>query len=490
MTLCHPFLVLLLFFNLKSTAQFDFNKEEIKTLYKQVLSLKVNSAKESAKRLNDSTSTNGIVPLLENYLDIITLLTVENKELYKTLKPNENKRISAIKKLNKDSPYYLYALADIKLQWAFVELIYQDYVNGFLDLRRANDLISKNALLYPEFKLNNKVKGLIDLLTEASPEEANLALFAAGLKRNSRGKNKLIELAVWEPLFKTEIDIYLTFVDAYVKNQENLALWKIEKTYASNPDNLFAQFTYLNILSKLKKHEKIIEILDTNKLHKKEEYLYLPYLDFLEAESQMFLLEEEKAITLFKAFLKNTTTPAFQKTACYKLAACYSVLEEEDSSKFYMTRIATAPKSDLYLDEYAQFEMEHKMKLHPILSLSRILFDAEKTEECRMVLNTTPAFKNRILEIERLYRLGRCEWNLGNEENALLLFKQAGTLSKTNDHVYYGAYSLFYCGYILKKKGKDDEASLFFKEVKKYKKHYYSDQISLKADLELKKIEN
>lgn len=490
MALCHPFLVLFLFLSFHGKSQFNFSSPEIESAYHQVLGLKVNSAKQTLASLHDSTNTNGIIPLLENYLDIITLLTVEDKELYKNLKPNENRRIAEIRKLDKNSPYYLYSLADIKLQWAFVELIYQDYVNGFLDLRKANDLIEKNIKLYPEFKLNNKVKGLIDLLTEASPEEANIALFAAGLKRNKDGKRKLIEVAVWEPMFKTEIDIYLTFVDAYVKNQEKLALWKIEKTYKNKPDNLFAQFTYLNILSKLNEHKKITALLDTNKLHKQPDYLYIPYLDFLEAESKMYCLELEQAISLFKEFVIKTSTPAFQKTASFKTALCYSALNKKDSANFFLNKVLTLPKSDLYLDEYSNFEADRKAELNSTLSFSRILFDAEEIKKCKQQLSSLKPFTNRALEIEKLYRLGRCEWNLGMENEALALFQNASSLSKYSDNDYYGAYSTFYCGFILKKRKENDKASNYFREVKKYKKHYYANHISKKADLELLKIEN
>ena len=232
MAICHPFLCLC-FFTHTTFAQFNFESPSVTNAYQSIINLETKKANNQLIALKDSAinNPNGIIPLLENYLDIISLLTTEDRVLYKKLKSNESIRIKKIKDLDQNSPYYLYTQADIKLQWAFVELIFEDYVNGFLDLKKANLLIDKNIKQYPNFQLNNKVKGLIDLLTEATPEEANIALFAAGLKRNTTGNQKLISTGVFVPLFKEEINIYLAFVNTYIKNEPELGLWKIKKTY-------------------------------------------------------------------------------------------------------------------------------------------------------------------------------------------------------------------------------------------------------------------
>jgi len=304
----HPFLLLIgivLSLTIPAKAQFDFQEKEIKILYQNVICLKTDSVKKEIQLLKDSTEyVNGILPLVENYLDIITLLTTQDKELYKKLKPNENKRIKEVKPLDKNSPYYLFVQADIKLQWAFTELIFEDYINGFLDLKRANELVNRNMKKYPDFAPNFKVKGLIDLLTEAAPKEADLALFAAGLSRSSDGEKKLIKTAINEPIYKEEIGIYLAIVNTYIKGNTQLGLWNVERIYNANDNNLFAQFTYAGILNKLGKHQEIIDILGDNNLSHKKGYLYIPYLDYLLGEAYTYQLNFEKAKNNFELFLK------------------------------------------------------------------------------------------------------------------------------------------------------------------------------------------
>ena len=490
----HPFLFLIFVFVLTpSLAQFDFKNEKIQETYKQIINLETKKAQRNLAILSDSSTQpkNGIVYLLENYLDIIPLLTVQDEGLYQNLKENEQKRIKQLKTFSSKSPFYLYSQADIKLQWAFVELAYGDYINGFFDLKKANDLIAKNIEKHPNFHLNGKVKGLIDLLTEAAPEEANIALIAAGLSRSNSGKSTLIRTAVFSPLFEEEINIYLSFIDAYIKNQDELALKKIEKVYLKNPNNLFAQFTYLNILSKLKKYQAIVDQLDTNKLHLDTNYLYIPYLDYVEAESLMLRLKLDKAKLGYKRFIEDTTSSTFHAIASFNLALIYASQNQLDSCQIHLSTIKSLEISNLYLDKYAIHVSTHTNTINSSLALSRILFDGGFIDSCYTLLTQTTPFENSEFETERLYRLGRCAWQLNkNDQEALTYFLQASNISVEESPYYFGAYATYYSGYIYQKKNSNKDAQKLFKKVRHYKNHFYASGLIEKANSKLKEIEN
>ncbi len=486
----HPFLLCVVFSS-NAWAQFDFNQKEVKEAYKNILKLKVDVAKTQLANLRDTSkfNQNGVVPLLENYLDIITLLTTENKVLYKKLKPNEASRIREIKSLNQNSPLYLYTQADIKLQWAFVELIFEDYVSGFIDLKRANELIEANIKKYPNYKLNNKVKGLIDLLTEAAPEEANIALYAAGLSRSTKGSEKLVETSVFEPFFKTEIDIYLAFTNAYIKNDAELAMWKIEKTYKDQPDNLFALFTYVNILSKLKMHQNILNTLKENPIHRKKGYLYIPYIDYLLGETQLNLLQYTQSITSFRNYLSNSQdNTLFCANTCYKLAITYNSLRKNDSANYYLDKILEYPSNDLYLDQYAVHFTKNNIKIESTLSRSRLLFDGGEYQQTYDLLIKTPEYKNVNYTVEKYYRLGSCARQLGKNKEFVEHYVKCVNLADATDYNYYAAYACLQLGYHYQSIGETQWALKYFKQAKVYKNHFYYTSVKDKADLKIKSL--
>lgn len=491
MAICHPFLVLgLMLCSTFCWSQFDFESPQIKSAYRAVLHLQTTSAQQQLTKLKGSSSDslNGIIPLLENYLDIITLLTTEDKELYKTLKSNERKRIQEIQQLTPDSPYYLYTQADIKLQWAFVELIFEDYLAGFVDLKQANDLIDKNIEKYPTFQPNNKVKGLIDLLTEATPQEANFALFAAGLKRNQDGRQKLLRTAVFQPFLSSEINIYISFVDAYIKHQPLLGLERIEETYRLAPQNLFAQFTYINILSQLGRYPEILELLKQNALYLQPDYLYIPYLDYIRGESLLYGQHLEQAVQTFKSFVEKTNGQTFIRTSYLKMAQVYAIKHQPDSVKTTIKHLLEAPKSNLYLDEYATFVAQNKLELNPELTQARIWYDGGQYNQALELLLTHAPFKKSSLESERHYRIARCASKLGNWKQAIEHYSACIAASTLKTKTYYAAQSCLQLGYHYQGNNNRLEAQKYYELAKRYKKHFYSSSVTQKANTKLTEL--
>lgn len=491
MAIGHPFLVLgLVFYSTFCFSQFNFDTPQIRSTYQKVLHLETQTAQAKLVQLRKTSidSVNGIIPLLENYLDIITLLTTEDKTLYKQLKSNERQRIHEIQKLDPKSPYYLYSQADIKLQWAFVELIFEDYIDGFVDLKQANDLITKNIEKYPKFNANNKVKGLIDLLTEATPQEANFALLAAGLRRNQAGRQKLLRTAVFQPFLSSEINIYISFVDAYLKNQPLIALERIEETYRSEPENLFAQFTYINILSQLGRHQEILELLNQNALYLNPNYLYIPYLDYIRGESLLYGQHLERATETFKSFIQNSNGKTFIRTSYLKLAQIYAIQHQPDLVKSSLKNLLEAPKSDLYLDEYATFVAKNKIEFDPILTQARMWYDASQYTKALELLLYLPPFKKPDLESERQYRIARCQSKLENWEEAIVHYSSCAKYSALKSKTYYGATACLQLGYHFQAHESYDNARQYYERSKKYKKHFYAQSVTQKANLKLSEI--
>jgi hypothetical protein len=100
-------------------ANFDFNNNCLNA-YKSIFELKLGNAKAYISTEKKQHPNNSIIPLLENYVDYFTVLTSESKADFDRLKGNKSARLDQISDDDKSSPYYLYAQAEINLQWALI----------------------------------------------------------------------------------------------------------------------------------------------------------------------------------------------------------------------------------------------------------------------------------------------------------------------------------------------------------------------------------
>ena len=124
-------LLFLLSISLYSYANFDFNPNCINA-YEQILSLRLNNARTLIAAEKRSNPQNSIPYLLDNYVDYFTLLTTENKNDFEKLKRNKALRLSRMEKEDRNSPYYLFAQAEINLQWALTRSKFEEFFTAKL----------------------------------------------------------------------------------------------------------------------------------------------------------------------------------------------------------------------------------------------------------------------------------------------------------------------------------------------------------------------
>ena len=106
------FITLIFFFGIHqaANANFVFNSNAT-AAYQAIFDLRFNDARKYIRDEKINNPQNGIPVLLENYIDYLFLLTSENKIEFEKFKNRKSGRIDAIKKNDKNSPYYLFAQA-------------------------------------------------------------------------------------------------------------------------------------------------------------------------------------------------------------------------------------------------------------------------------------------------------------------------------------------------------------------------------------------
>src|SRR4051812_40053028 len=106
-------LLFLLFIAFQQPAKANFAlSQNCTAAYKAIFDLRFPEAKRliaEEKRVNPN---NGIVLLLENYMDYFYLLTSSNKPEYKKFKDRSSARLDALEDNDENSPFYMFTQAD------------------------------------------------------------------------------------------------------------------------------------------------------------------------------------------------------------------------------------------------------------------------------------------------------------------------------------------------------------------------------------------
>jgi len=162
------FLLFLISSTLTAKANFNFDANCIDA-YKAILALRIPEAKLILQKERQQNPQNGIIILLNNYIDYFSLLASENKNDYDRLSDNKSARISLLEDNDKNSPFYLFSQAEVYLQWSFLKARFGDYVSSGFDSKKANSLLKENEEKFPDFLPNQKSLALVNVIFGAIP---------------------------------------------------------------------------------------------------------------------------------------------------------------------------------------------------------------------------------------------------------------------------------------------------------------------------------
>ena len=137
-------IIFLLTCTLSAKANFNFDANCTEA-YKAILGLRMNDAKLLILREKQQNPQNGIIILLDNYIDYFSLLASESKTDYDRLKDNRSARLLALEDNDNKSPYYLFSQAEVYLQWSFLKAKFGDYVSSAFDAKKAANLLKDNT---------------------------------------------------------------------------------------------------------------------------------------------------------------------------------------------------------------------------------------------------------------------------------------------------------------------------------------------------------
>lgn len=438
-------------FSASARANFDFNGNCVKA-YQNILELKLASAKQLIANEKKMRPNNAIVVLLENYWDYFYLITTDSKLEYEQLHKRKKGRLDVLEEEDKASPYYLYAQAEVNLQWGILSGRFANHFTSAREINRANSLLLQNAKKFPAYLPNQKGLGLISAVLGAMPDGfLKSALATFGIKGNlQQGVAMLKKLvddlstSTYEP-FYDEVLMYYMMVVTDVEHSANAFANVMRYSERMSNGSLLKTYIKAYVSNKTGHADEVIKLLENRP--KGMAYQPFPYLDYLLGLAKLNKLDFS-ASTDFGAFFTANKGTSFIKDT-YLHLGWIALLKGQDSTfATYMAKVKTRGYTYLERDKQALNEANTE-KPNSTLLKARLLSDGGFLPVALSVLQNHEVddFKLQKEKAEFCYRLGRIYGDLHKDELALKHYLKAIDAGKGLKY-YFAARSAVLAGKI------------------------------------------
>lgn len=487
----YPVFILFIILPCTVQANFDFNPNCLKA-YQFIFELRLNAARQLISNEKKIHPKNAIVPLLENYVDYFHLITSESKQDFDRLKEEKSSRLDQIEGEDKDSPYYLYAQAEINLQWALLRSRYGEYFAAAREIRRANSQLQENSKKYPGFHLNLKGLGLINVFLGNLPDgflKSTLATF--GVKGDvQKGLVMLDNLAQnlpkssYEPFYE-EVVFYYAFVLSDVVHSPEAYAKTMKYTARISDSSLLKAYLQAYVCARNAHNDEAISILNNRPAG--DGYQPFPYLELLMGTAKLNKLDYTASVN-FKRFLALNKGVNYIKDANLHLSWIALLSGDTGSYNGFIAKVKGTGYTYGERDKQAMNEVAAPTPDRSLLK-ARLLFDGGYfTKAAEMISEQNPAEYQTIKDkAEFYYRSGRIYDALEKDDTALLHYQNAINYGKSLKY-YYAATSALNMGKIYSKKKNDAKAKAYFNLAINMKNHEYENSIEAQAKDGLRKL--
>jgi hypothetical protein len=458
-----------LFFCKLGFASFDMN-ENMQRSYSHIVNLEFEKANILLAKEQSQNPQNGFIPLYNNYIDFLTILITEDFDYFELHKDLKAKRLDLLDNYDNTSPYYLYAKAEINLQWAFSRLKFEQYVVAAYEILKAYKLLEENKQKFPDFTLNNKGLGLIHALLGAAPRDLHWIINLAGLEGSiTMGFKELDEVLNDRRfvLYQDEILFLLSFLQINLGNNEALFQKYLDRIGNRYEDNLLLNFTASRLLHNLGRNDDCLFVLQ-NRINNNE-IIKFYYLDYLEGMSYFYMLDLKNAKRKFEYFVENFRGVNYIKSANHKLA-CIALLQNDDQKRLeYLQKVILDGNTLVDEDKVALNDAKRKIIIkdntHDRLLRTRLLYDGGYYEEARLEISFVKTL-NRYSDFydEYFYRLARIESKLSSEDTKIINYYQKAYEMGRNSTNYYAPMSALQIGLIYESKRDTHQAESYFRK--------------------------
>ena len=132
---------------LSAQSYYDFN-ESCVIAYNDIIALRFDKGRLALDSIQQLEPNNLIPVLLRNYIDFLEVYTEGSEEIYESKKKRFDQNLDNLKKGDKDSPYYLYAQAEVHTQSAVLHIKFGEYLATIFDVKKALKKLENNRIFF------------------------------------------------------------------------------------------------------------------------------------------------------------------------------------------------------------------------------------------------------------------------------------------------------------------------------------------------------
>ena len=466
--------------------------ERMQQSYTHIINLEFEAANKLLQIEQIEHPDNAIPVLHQNYIDFLMILIGEEEEFFTNAKDFKSDRIDFIQDGDIGSPYYLFAQAEVHLQWAFARLKFEEYLTAAYEIQKAYFLLKKNQEQFPDFKPNIKSLGLLHSLVGAIPEKYQWVLNLVGMEGSVElGLAELKALLKDEDMkmYHSEILFLTTFLQLNMTNNEIAYIQLLDDIGLEYSNNYLLNFAASRLAHSLGENELCIKVLENRPVAKTKYPFH--YLDYLQGMSLLYKLDYEKSKQYFLRFLKNFKGNNYIKSAYQKLAWIAFLQGNSDEKIGYLKKIKSEGRAFIDEDKVALKEVDNNHMYYSRLLRARLLYDGGYYEKAQLEL----AIENTLSEFtgffdEYYYRLACIESKLKyNDEEVIAKYKKVLELGKKSRN-YYAPMSALQIGLIYEKRNNAKKAVIHFEKCLSLSDFDYERGIHQKAKFGLLRVTN
>ena len=464
----------------------------IKNAYSNILMLKLDRGQEILDSLKIYEPDNMAVYHIENYIDFFRIFINEDYNEFSILEEKKERRIKQLKKINKDSPYYRFSIAEVNLQWALSRLKFEEYFTALREINTAYGLLQKNKEEFPGFIANNKSLSIIHGMIGTLPDTyRSLLKFFSGLDGTvEQGAKEIYDVLDYSKthdfFFKDEVYTIASFIAFHLENDRQKA-WNIIKNAGLDIENSpLAGFVYADIAQKTGRNDLAIEIL--LKMPKTEDRMPFYYPDYMLGCSKLYKTNSDAGDYL-RSFVENFHGENYLKDAYLKLA-WFELIINNNEKGFWLNIEKCLSKGGKIVDEDKSAYKEALKAVIPdkILLKARLYFDgAYYLDAYELLEQHREEFVNAGEKtLEYNYRMGRILQALDNID-AIDYFQK--TIDDGKDTgLYFPCNAALQTGIIYEKMKNYKKAKKYYKLCLKLKPDEYKNSLHQKAKVGLMRI--
>ena len=463
---------------------------QIEDAYEKVSQLRFEEGRAVIANIKNTDPDNKLVYLVENYIDFFTIFINEEKEEFDRLVENKDKRLAEIDKGDRDSPYFLFAKAEINLQWATARLKFGETYTPLTEVYRAYKFLEHNEKDHPDFIENKKSLSIIHALSESIPGAVRFIMRVRGsIEQGTAEIEEVVDHSKRNPfLFREESYAIYSYILFFQNNKKEEAFDLLFNADIDHTVSPLMCFLKANIAQKNGHNELAMKILEERP--KSSAYFDFPYVDLMYGKYKLYKLDEDADEYIHK-FLDRFEGRHFVKEAYQKLA-WYELAQNEDITAYkkYMELCQNEGHALVDEDKQALRESETKLIPNPTLLKARLLFDGGYYSSAYALL-VRKAYLFPIDNEDQLefnYRMGRVTHELGNYPEAIEYYNI--TMQQGRDQrSFMACNAALQIGLILEGQQKYKQAKQYYNRCLEISPNRYKSSLHQKAKSGMERVE-